>query len=125
MADVINVYVRSDDQADTVRGYIDSITDRTQFDDLATQGFFKKYTLRQFIENVTVMTKGTMVAGQESYLGIVVQMSTEAGSEYAGLDLGGKFDITVIATQVADESDSFDSSYDDNVPFPRRNGQDR
>ncbi len=118
LADVINVYVRSDDQNDTVKDYISQITDRSLFDSLAEEGQFKKFTLRQFIENLTVMTKGSLLPAQESYLGIVLQMDTAAGNEYQGLDLGGNFELKILATQETYESDSFDDQYDANVPVP-------
>jgi predicted ribosomally synthesized peptide with SipW-like signal peptide len=113
LADVINVYVRSDDQNDTVKDYIANITDRSQFETLAARGQFKKFTLRQFVENLTLMTQGTLVPQQESYLGIVLQMDTEAGNEYQNLSLGGEFDLKIVASQYAYEEDSFDNTYDE------------
>ena len=118
LADAINVYVRSDDQNDTVKDYIAGV-DRFGFDAEAEAGNFKKFTLRQFINNLTVMTQGTLVEGQKSYLGIVLQMDPDAGNEYQGLDLGGSFDLTVVATQLTSENDSFgNNSYDANATFP-------
>ena len=115
LADVINVYVRSDDQNDTVKDYITNITDRSQFEALAAEGQFEKFTLREFVESLTVMTKGTLVPEQKSYLSIVLQMDTDAGNEYQGLDLDGKFDLKILATQYTYEKDSFDDQYDVNA----------
>ncbi len=115
LADVINVYVRSDDQKtgeQSVKDYIYALDDRTSFDELVAAGEFKKFTLRQFMENVSVMTTGTLEPEQESYLGIVLQMDTAAGNNYQGMDLGGKFDIQILATQNTSEEDSFGSDYD-------------
>ena len=116
LADVINVYVRSDDQADTVKDYIDTV-DRYDFAAKAAEGQFKKFTLRQFINDLTVMTNGKMVAGQESYLGIVLQMDPLADNKYQNLDLGGKFDLTILATQWDYENDSLGTDYDVEAPF--------
>ena len=116
LADVINVYVRSDDQNDSVKDYIATV-DRFDFEQKAMDGEFKKFTLRQFVDNLTVMTQGTMVAGQESYLGLVLQMDTAAGNDYQGLDLGGKFDLKILATQHTYEDDSYGNSYDALAPF--------
>ncbi|MBE6690762.1 MAG: hypothetical protein E7590_05710 [Ruminococcaceae bacterium] len=124
LADAIFVYVRSDDRSDTVRDYIDGVTDRAQFDTLAEQGQFKKFTLRDFIENLTAMTKGTLEAGQESYLGIVLRMDPTAGNEYQNLDLGGKFDLKIVATQHTYEEDSFDDLYDAETGFGTINSLD-
>ena len=118
LADAINVYVRSDDQNDTVRDYINGITDRTQFATLANELQFKAFTLRYFIENVSAMTKGTLVPEQESYLGIVLQMDPNAGNEYQGLDLGGMFDLTILATQATYETDGLgNEKYDENANY--------
>ena len=116
LADVINVYVKSDDQADTVKDYIAGV-DRFGFEAEAEAGNFKKFTLRDFVENLTVMTNGVLVEDQESYLGVVLQMDTNAGNEYQNMDLGGKFDLTILATQYTYEDDSFDETYDEKAPF--------
>lgn len=112
LADVIDVYVRSDDQNDTVKDYIATVVDRNDFDTKAAEGQFKKFTLRDFLNNLTTMTQGTMVEGQESYLGIVLKMRETAGNEYQNLDLGGKFDLTILATQFTSEFDSINNQYD-------------
>lgn len=116
LADNIIVYVRSDDHNDTVKSYIDTV-DRFGFGAEADLGNFKKFTLRQFIENFTLMTKGTLVENQESYLGIVLQMPTSAGNDCRDMDLGGTFNITVVATQDTVESDNYDNQYDKDATF--------
>lgn len=118
LADVINVYVRSDDQNDTVKDYINSLGGRADWNTLAEQGQFKKFTLHQFVNNLSTMTTGTMVPNQESYLGIVLQMDPAAGNDYQGLDLGGKFDLKILATQLTKENDSFNDQYDAGATYP-------
>ena len=117
LADVINVYVRSDDRNDTVREYISGITNRSQFDILAAHGEFKKFTLREFVENLTIMTKGVLGPEQKAYLGVVLSMDTAAGNEYKGMDLCGGFEFKLYATQYTYEYDSFDDQYDANADY--------
>lgn len=117
LSDVINVYVRSDDQNDTVKDYISGVSNR-DFDSLVAQGQFEKFTLREFVESMTMMTQGELLSGQASYLGIVLQMDPDAGNEYQGMDIGGTFDLKIIATQLTHEYDSFDNQYDANLNLP-------
>ena len=114
LADAINVYVRSDDANDSVKILGD---ERFDFAAAVAAGTMKKFTLRQFINNLTVMTQGTMQPEQESYLTIALQMDPAAGNEYQGLDLGGKFDLTILATQYTAESDSFNNQYDKDATY--------
>ena len=120
LADVINVYVRSDDRNDTVKDYIYGITDQSQFNALAAAGQFKAYTLREFVNNITVMTRGILEPEQISYLGIVLQMDPSADNSYQGLDLCGEFDLRILATQATYEFDSFDDLYDEDAEMPGR-----
>ena len=118
LADVIFVYVRSDDRNDTVRDYISNIANSSELDTLASQGQFEKFTLRQFIENMTVMTRGTLDPEQSSYLGVILKMDENAGNQYQNLDLGGTFELKVLATQNTYESDSFGDQYDAGAKLP-------
>jgi len=45
-------------------------------------------------------------------------MQETAGKEYQGLDLGGAFDIQILATQYTYENDSFDNQYDKDAEYP-------
>ena len=112
LADVINVYVRSGKVEADVKVPTDArISD---FD----AGNFTKYTLREFINSVGSINKGNLKEKNESdYLGIVLAMDTAAGNEYQNLDLGGKFNLTILATQDTVENDSFDEKYDANAEF--------
>ena len=106
LGDVIDVYVKEDVEAyPTDRSAIDSWT--------------KVGTLGEFIANISTTTTGVIepkAAGATEYpyeaLGIAFKMQESAGNDYQGLDLGGKFDIKILATQVESESDSFGNDYD-------------
>ena len=122
LADVINVYVRANDKFNaeaesSVAGYIDAI-DTRDLSAAVAAGELSVCTLRQFIENCSAVTKGNLKAGDTAYLGLILQMDPEANNDYQNLDLGGKFDITILATQMAAEKDSIDEKYDENAEFP-------
>ncbi len=82
-------------------------------------GYTKVGTLDKFINTIEDTTYGTLLAGKEAYLGIVLKMQETAGNEYQGLDLGGEFDITIFATQYTYEKDSFNDQYDVNALFDK------
>lgn len=58
------------------------------------------------------MVKDTLLAGESDYATIVLKMQETAGNEYQGLSVGTSFDIKILATQLAEEDDSFDNQYD-------------
>ncbi len=120
VADYITVYVKSDDENDTVREYIEGFTDASAFEALANTDppTVKKFTLREFIDKLTLMTKGVMVPDQESYLGIVLYMHDNIPSHLQGKNLFNSLKLTVVATQLEHESDSFDTGYDAGVEYP-------
>lgn len=104
LAEVIDVYVCPSDAAMAMPGR-----------DLA--GYTKVGTLDKFINSISETTYGTLLAGQSAYLGIALKMQESAGNEYQNLDLGGEFDITILATQYTYEEDSFDELYDEGAQF--------
>ena len=53
------------------------------------------------------------VAEKTEYFALAVHMKEEAGNKYQGKDI--TIDVTVLATQLASESDSFDNQYDANA----------
>ncbi len=121
LADVINVYVRANDQYNeeaekNVAQYINDINTRDLTDAVAN-GDLTVCTLREFIENCSAVTTGNLLEGQTAYLGLILQMDESADNDYQDLDLGGKFDITILATQLASEKDSYDENYDAAAPF--------
>ena len=74
-------------------------------------------TLAEFINTIETTTVGTLEANAEATLGIAFKMQEAAGNEYQGMNLGGEFDICILATQYTKESDSFDNTYDENATF--------
>jgi len=102
LADVIDVYVNTE-----ISSYP---TDRSDLSDWTNVG-----TVKQFVNTISATTKGTLEAGASANLGIALKMQETAGNEYQGMDLGGTFDIQIIATQYTSEEDSFDKNYDMNA----------
>ena len=80
-------------------------------------GYTRVGTLAQFVNTIESTTYGELLAGEEAYLGIALKMQESAGNEYAGIDIGGKFDIQILATQYTYEDDSFDNQYDANAKY--------
>ena len=70
-------------------------------------------TVADFVNSIETTTTGTLAAGEVAYLGIALKMRTNVGNEYQGLDLGGDFDIVIVATQLSSESDGFNNGYDE------------
>jgi len=99
LADVIDVYVNT-----SVTEMPDARGDITTWTPVGT--------VADFVNTIKETTNGSLLAGESAYLGIALKMREEAGNEYQGLDLGGAFDIQILATQYTYESDSFDDQYD-------------
>ena len=114
LANVIDVYVLpygvlSEAEASTKVAYP---TDR------AMPGYTRVGTLAEFVETIEATTYGSLKAGESAYLGLALKMQESAGNEYQKMDLGGTFDIRIVATQDTVENDSFDNSYDNGATFP-------
>ena len=106
LAEVIDVYV---------------CTSATEFPaDRSLDNYAYAGTVAEFVNTIEDTTYGSLEAGEEAYLGIVLKMQESAGNDYQNLDLGGAFDITVLATQLSteSESDNFGFDYDKNAEFP-------
>ena len=103
LADVIDVYVKTS---------VTEVPDKR--DDIETWN--KVGTVREFVNTIEETTNGSLTPkgteGAVAYLGIALKMQETAGNEYQGLDLGGAFDIQILATQYTYEEDSFDNQYD-------------
>ena len=99
LADVIDVYVNTE-----VSAYP---ADRSDLD-----GWTKVGTVADFVNSISETTHGNLEAGSSANLGIALKMQETAGNQYQGMDLGGAFDIMILATQYTSESDSFDNQYD-------------
>ena len=100
LADVIDVYV------------LPSATELTYPADRDLEGYTYVGTVADFIDSIESTTTGTLLAGEVSYLGLALKMSTEIGNEYQGLDLGGAIDVVIVATQISSEDDGFNNGYD-------------
>ena len=100
LADVIDVYVLPSDQ------------ELSYPEDRSLAGYSCVGTVSDFVNNIETATTGTLMAGESSYLGIALKMRNSVGNEYQGLDLGGAFDIVIVATQLSSEGDGFDNGYD-------------
>ena len=100
LANVIDVYVLS------------SQTELSYPTDRNLEGYTRVGTVAEFVNTIEATTKGVLPAKEEAYLGIALKMQTTAGNEYQGLDLGGAFDIVIVATQLSSEVDGFGDDYD-------------
>lgn len=100
LAEVIDVYVYP------------SQSELTYPADRNLDGYTKVGTVAEFVNSIEETTYGNLEAGEVAYLGIALKMQETAGNEYQGLDLGGAFDIMILATQLDSEGDSFDNQYD-------------
>ena len=104
LADVIDVYVLASE--DTELAYP---TDRS------LAGYTHVGTVADFVNTIEATTNGTLLAGDCAYLGIVLKLRETAGNDYQNIDLGGVFDIQIVATQLSSESDYFGNDYDANA----------
>ena len=108
LANVIDVYVCPSATELTMPGR-----------DLA--GYTKVGTVAEFVNTIENTTKGELAPmgqnGAVAYLGIALKMREDAGNEYQGMDLGGAFDIMILATQNTVELDSIDEKYDFGAKF--------
>ena len=106
LADVIDVYVLASE--DTELAYP---TDRS------LAGYTRVGTVAEFVNTIESTTYGTLLGGDSAYLGLALKMRETAGNDYQGIDLGGTFDIQIVATQVSSESDGFGDDYDADAPY--------
>lgn len=106
LAEVIDVYV------------CPSATELTYPADRNLDGYVKVGTVAEFVNTIETTTTGKLEASEVAYLGIALKMQETAGNEYQGLDLGGAFDIMILATQLDSEDDSFGNDYDKDSEYP-------
>ena len=111
LADVIDVYVLP-------YGVQADASNVTYPENRSLEGYTKVGTVAEFVNTIETTTVGELKAGESAYLGIGLKMQESAGNEYQNLDLGGKFDLKIMATQYTHENDSFDNQYDANVEKP-------
>lgn len=114
LADVINVYVNpTAPAAEGTYNNFDAPASRAAALDYTPAG-----TVRSFVSQIEDVTKGELKANEEACLTLVLQMDPNAGNDYMNLDLGGAFDISIVATQNTVESDDFGTDYDADAVYP-------
>ena len=106
LADVIDVYVLASEDVEL-----------TYPADRSLAGYTCVGTVAEFVNTIESTTYGTLLGGDSAYLGLALKMRENVGNEYQGLDLGGTFDIQIVATQLSSEEDGFGDDYDANVPY--------
>ena len=104
LANVIDVYVKEDVTTYPV--------ERAEIETWTNVG-----TVANFVNSIAETTTGELEAGASETLGIALKMQESAGNEYQEMDLGGAFDIMIMATQLTSEEDSFNKMYDDSAEF--------
>ena len=104
LADVIDVYVLASEDVEL-----------TYPADRSLAGYTCVGTVAEFVNTIESTTYGTLLAGDSSYLGIALKMRESVGNDHQGLDLGGVFDIQIVATQLSSETDGFGDDYDANA----------
>ena len=106
LANVIDVYV------------LPSSVEPTAPTDRNLDEYFYAGTVADFVNKLEETTNGVLMAKEVAYLSIGLKMRNEVGNEYQGIDLGGAFDIVIVATQLSSESDGFGSDYDSSATYP-------
>ena len=104
LANVIDVYVKT--------GVKEQPQGRSDIADWTKVG-----TVSEFVNTIEETTNGSLLPEKSEYLGIALKMQESAGNEYQNLNLGGAFDIQILATQYTSESDSFNNQYDANAKY--------
>ena len=79
---------------------------------------YKIGSLADVWNGVVPTAGGDLLVGESDIITIALKMQESAGNEYQNLSLGGSFSVQVLATQLANENDSFGNDYDaDAVTF--------
>ena len=106
LAEVIDVYVLYGEIINTANGR-DYYADKVEL----------VGTLEEILNGDAILSGELKEAGEVCFFSIVMKMQESAGNEYQE-QTAGEFDIHVLATQLAYESDSFDDKYDDDSEYP-------
>jgi len=107
LAKVIDVY------------YIDpakNVDERTDFDSSNYLG-----TLDNVLSNLSTSANGTLKADEYDTITLALKMQESAGNEYQNESIGASFAVTLFATQLTSEKDSFDEKYDEDADYPVTN----
>ncbi len=98
LADVIDVY------------FVDPATQVSNRSDLIDT--YKVGTLADVLNGEVAPARGDLIAEESDTITIALKMQESAGNEYQNLSIGTNFSVQVLATQLAEENDSFDNQYD-------------
>ena len=101
LAEVIDVY------------FVDPATQIADRNDLTYAT--KVGTLAGVLNGEVIPGRGDLVKGESDYITIALKMQEEAGNEYMNMSIGSSFSVQILATQLANESDSFGPDYDANA----------
>lgn len=107
LADVIDVYVKL------------SATEFTYPSGRNLDGYSKLGNVVDFVNAIENNLYGSLQEDEAAYVGIALKMQESADNQYQGLPLGD-FDIKILATQYASESDSFGNDYDSAATFAKQ-----
>ena len=109
LAEAIDVYVKAYDEEPTAYP-----AQRAELD--AT--WEKKGTLAYFLNNISTILNGELLATESVYFGIELYMPTTVEDNTLQGQEIGEFDIQIVATQLTHESDAFGTDYDEGARFP-------
>jgi len=104
LASVIDVY------------YVDpaaKVEDRTDLDENNKLG-----TLAQVLAGFSDNAAGELLEGEEHTVTFALKMQESATNEYQDKSIGANFAVTLLATQLTAEDDSFDDQYDKDALYP-------
>ena len=107
LAEVIDVYYLDPAQ---------KVADRNAFDALPADA--KLGTLKDVLANLNSTATGSLEAGKSAEITLALKMQETAGNEYQGKSIGENFAVTLFATQMTYEEDSFDDQYDKDAYLP-------
>ena len=110
LADVIEVYTSTTEGNETSWSAI-----------TASANWTKKGTLAEVLKAPTEFLAGELLAQKSQTLRIALHMQETAGNEYQNLSIGNVF-VSLVATQLASEDDSFDNTYDQDATLPGFSG---
>ena len=110
LADVIDVYIT------TTEGNETSWSEIT-----ANKNWQNKGTLSQVFASADNFFGGNLLSKKDQTLRIALHMQETAGNEYKNLSVGNVF-ASLVATQLPEESDSFDPDYDQDATLPGFSG---
>lgn len=86
--------------------------------DRTLAGLTKLGTLTDVLSNIGATANGTLEAGKNDSITLVLKMQESAGNEYQNMSIGSSFSVQLVATQLTAEKDSFGDDYDADATYP-------